>query len=303
MSDDSNAAVDLEALRLTTANIDRDLECARCCYNLRTQPIAGRCPECGLAVGRSLPPPGFRFRKMATVFRVRRGLALLAVGIMIQVLAAVALFVVLRWYYKLPATIFAVGFRSCFWAQYASLIVTTLGLVLITYPFGWRGDRFLPCLGIGVAVLTVLFVAESIAEYLWPHAGSWPFGLSWNAFLAVSAPFWYCLSMAYVLVWVNLFARVRAAEHKGLWAVALLVLLTQVFLLTQGVGRYVCFIAGTTEDPGPSGVVSWGYPDDWLGGWERQINGVAWIVTLIGVWFYLRELNRLVAGRSEAPTK
>ena len=36
--------------------------------------------------------------------------------------------------------------------------------------------------------------------------------------------------------------------------------------------------------------------DDWLGGWERQINGVAWTVTLIGAWSYLRALNRVVAG-------
>lgn len=27
--------------------IDRSLFCAQCCYNLKTRPIIGRCPECG----------------------------------------------------------------------------------------------------------------------------------------------------------------------------------------------------------------------------------------------------------------
>jgi hypothetical protein len=256
--DSDGRVASFEQERSRTLFVDHDLECARCGYNLRTQPIAGRCPECGLGVSRSLPPSGFRFRKMATVFRVRRGLALVAIGIMIQGLAVVAVFFVLRWVYKLPPTLSAVGYRSSFWAWYAGFIVTTLGLVLITYPFGRRGDRFLPRLGVAVAVLTALFVAESTAERLWPHAGSWPFGLTFNAYLTTAASFWYCLSVAHALVWVNLFARVRAAEHKGLWTVALLVLLAQTFLLTQGLCRYLSFLAGSEDFPGPSGVVSWG---------------------------------------------
>ncbi len=282
--------------------VETDLPCATCGYNLRTLAWDSKCPECGLAVSGSLPPRGFRFQKMATVFRVRRGLALVVIAILIEVLCALAMFLMLRYYHKLPPPALRLGARSYSYISLGALVIRAFGLVLVTYPFGRRGDRLLRALGIAVVVLTALTVAAGVANQLGYRPGSWPFGLSWNAYLATAAPFFYCFAVAHVLVWLHLLARVRAAEHKVLWSMALLVLLTQSFLLIQGLCRYVNFLINLKGMPGPSGVVSWGgsISDDWLGGWERQINGLAWMVTLFGLWFYLRKLNQAIAGRRAA---
>ena len=271
--------------------VESDLECAGCGYNLRTLGLKARCPECGLAVDRSFPPPRFRFRKMATAIRVRRGLTLVVLGILFQVLHALALLVVMRGIFVLPRTAVLVVIRSMPYIGLATYVPFGLGLVLITYPFGRRGDRFLRPLGIAVASLLTLFFGACLVGTLAPSAGGVPFGLNWHTYESVTAPFVYCLCASHVLAWICLLARVRAADHGVVWSVTLLTLLTQAFLLAQGICRYVSFVSGSALDAGPSGAVSWGVPDNWLGGWERQINGLAWIVTLIGVWMFLRGLN------------
>jgi len=280
-----------------------DLPCAKCGYNLRTLAWDSQCPECGLAVSGSLPPPGFRFQKMATVFRVRRGLALVVIAILVEVSCALALFVMMRHYHKLPPPALRLSVLSYWHISLGVLVISAFGLVLATYPYGWRGDRLLRALGIAVVVLVALPVAAGVAIRLADRPGSLPFGLGWYTYLAATAPFFYCFSVAHVLVWVHLLARVRAAEHQALWSMTFLVLLTQSFLLIQGLCRYANFLINLKGMPGPSGVLSWGgsISDHWLGGWERQINGLAWIVTLFGLWFYLRKLNQAIAGR-RAPT-
>ena len=271
--------------------VESDLQCAGCGYNLRTLAWDARCPECGLAVDRSLPPPRFRFGKMATAIRVRRGLTLVVLGILFQVLHALALLVVMRGIFVLPRTAVLVVIRSMPYIGLATYVPFGLGLVLITYPFGRRGDRFLRPLGIAVASLLTLFFGARLVGTLAPSAGGRSFGLSWDTYGSLMAPFLYCLCASHVLAWICLLARVRAADHRAVWSVTLLTLLTQAFLLAQGICRYVSFVSGSALDAGPSGAVSWGVPDNWLGGWERQINGLAWIVTLIGVWMFLRGLN------------
>jgi hypothetical protein len=38
----------------TSSAVDSDMTCARCDYNLRTLPLDGNCPECGLSVTESI---------------------------------------------------------------------------------------------------------------------------------------------------------------------------------------------------------------------------------------------------------
>ena len=40
--------------RQTVVQVDVDVPCIECGYNLRTAPIDGTCPECGCSVGPSL---------------------------------------------------------------------------------------------------------------------------------------------------------------------------------------------------------------------------------------------------------
>ncbi len=51
-------------------SVEFDLFCLRCRYNLRTQPTAGRCPECGLAIAPSLVRPFRPTKSGAAAFRM-----------------------------------------------------------------------------------------------------------------------------------------------------------------------------------------------------------------------------------------
>jgi hypothetical protein len=66
-----------------------DLLCRRCQYNLRTLPVAGRCPECGLSVGFSAQGDLLRFSDPAWVMTLRRGVLCILWGILVIVLGVV----------------------------------------------------------------------------------------------------------------------------------------------------------------------------------------------------------------------
>ena len=54
-----------------------NVECAGCGYNLRTMEFAGKCPECGLAVRRSVVGLGLKALPTWWLMRVALGLGLL----------------------------------------------------------------------------------------------------------------------------------------------------------------------------------------------------------------------------------
>ena len=63
--------------------VTRDVPCYGCGYNLRTQPLDGDCPECGLAVSETLDPVVIDPDDDDAVRRWRRGLAFLAASAMV----------------------------------------------------------------------------------------------------------------------------------------------------------------------------------------------------------------------------
>lgn len=65
--------------------MDGDLPCISCGYDLHTLPIMGRRPECGYSVGGSARKRSMRFRTFADARWTRRGVAALALGLIVSV--------------------------------------------------------------------------------------------------------------------------------------------------------------------------------------------------------------------------
>ncbi len=65
-----------------------DLVCRRCAYNLRGLPGGGRCPECGLPVGRSAWGDMLRYSDPAWVEKLQHGLLLALCGLLCRVAVA-----------------------------------------------------------------------------------------------------------------------------------------------------------------------------------------------------------------------
>jgi hypothetical protein len=75
--------------------VSGDLACLRCGYNLRTLLAAGRCPECGTAVGKSLQDDRLRFCDPDWLARVSKGL-----NIIVMMIATATMAWVLSWFWR-----------------------------------------------------------------------------------------------------------------------------------------------------------------------------------------------------------
>lgn len=69
--------------------IEGDLNCRKCGYNLRGLDAAGRCPECGTAVGYSVRGDLLRFSDPDWLATLRRGIVLILIAIVILVIVAI----------------------------------------------------------------------------------------------------------------------------------------------------------------------------------------------------------------------
>ncbi len=81
-----------------------DLPCARCGYNLRTLAWEASCPECNTRVDQAVLPPGFLVHSRREAYRLRRGLLLLVVSVLIGTSATIGVTFVMRYWYLLPNT-------------------------------------------------------------------------------------------------------------------------------------------------------------------------------------------------------
>jgi hypothetical protein len=286
----------------TTGTITRDLSCVYCGYNLRTLAITGRCPECGEPVATSLRERPFRFRNDAMPGRLQRGLLWLTVGILTATVGTIALTVVMLFYYRLPRgglkLVFGVGDHVAVGAQ----LVTLIGLVLISYPLGRRGDRFWWPVGIAVLALGALGVLPGVVELIlrWFAAAgriNW-MNLPW---IIGSSSCELAFLLACALAWLQMLARVRYKRNKALWLGTAVALLLYSLCFVWGVRGLSAFIARTKFMSFRGGVFTYGGPAPqpnalvaWLGDWQREIALVISIVTMSVVWLYIRRLRSAI---------
>jgi hypothetical protein len=72
----------------TQGNVQGDVSCRKCGYNLRGLPVDGRCPECGTHVGVSVNGDLLRYSDPAYVETLRRGVNFILWGILILIIAS-----------------------------------------------------------------------------------------------------------------------------------------------------------------------------------------------------------------------
>jgi hypothetical protein len=285
----------------TTGTITRDLSCVYCGYNLRTLAVAGRCPECGEPVATSLCERPFRFRNPGTAKDIRNGLVLLIVGVLLNAVCNIALTPIIRLFYAIPrgayrSTVLGIGHTIAL-----AHVLMVLGLIVATWPFGRRGDRFLWPVGVAVAVLGAACAIPSIVEHVqgWLATGGptyWTGVFWWVAPSARESTFLLTL----VLVWVHLLARVRFKRNRGLWLAMAGLLVIQALLFACSVSQLVSMIDRIkymTVSAGiitirPTGPVFRGVSlASLLGVSPHRIIGVVWIITVAPLWLYLRRLQ------------
>jgi hypothetical protein len=205
--------------------ITEDLSCANCGYNLRTLAVSGRCPECGEPVARSFTPVGFRFRNPMTPRRIRNGIAVIIVAVLLGTVLHLALvgMMYLAWVtWQGPLSVpLKVAAPAADHAIDGVGVLMLIGLILATWPFGRRGDRFLRPLGIGVAALGAgCSLYTIIIQVPWFSGGPSTY---WGGVrVLVGLPALLTASaLAFTLACVHLLARVRYGRNRALWFAAL----------------------------------------------------------------------------------
>ncbi len=101
-----------------------DVACRHCDYNLRGLALSGRCPECEMAIEQTLHGFLLRFSDPAWLKRLRSGLMLLIVAILIGIVLAIAWIVVfVSWPSMFDASPIVAG---------AMVLIPTAGLTILS---------------------------------------------------------------------------------------------------------------------------------------------------------------------------
>lgn len=286
---------------MASETIDSDLSCASCGYNLRTLNVAGRCPECGLAVRDSFPPSGFRFEWAGAVRRVQRALALMLMGILLVAATDIALTSLYRLIFALPRAFLQAALPFLHYAADMARIMLGCGLILATWPFTPRRDRFLRPLGVAVVVVGVLCPVPEIAVFMRNFTGvsATPPTMayfSWTALNVRASAFLLML----LLAWVHLLARVRYTRNRGLWLVVAAAALLQCIYFAFSVWNLAAWIermqyatvsASQIQFQPYEPIVHVVRLGSLLGIGEHRITGLIWLVMVVALWCYLRKLR------------
>jgi hypothetical protein len=281
--------------------VDSDLHCAGCGYNLRTLTFSGRCPECGEPVAMSLRSTAFRFRNPATPKRVRNGITLFIAGVLLSAVLTLVLTGVMRLAYVIPDSLC----RAVSWSLSYSFIVAQwlvmLGLIVATWPFGRRGDRFVWPLGVVVSMAIVMSAAPSVARFArWCLTGDGgPFSMGVPGMIA-NAVAGCAHFLAPTLAWVYLLARVRYVRNRALWLVMLSTVFVHFVLFASSVSSFVTVLQATRYVSVSGGTVQYMGPalrnmtlGSVLGMSGYRISAYASLITVAALWLYVRKLNRV----------
>ena len=107
------------------------------------------------------------------------------------------------------------------------------------------------------------------------------------------------LWLVHFLTWLHLLARVCWRTQIAVWVAALCALAAQTLLLGYDSWSFVGMFEKLPVFQTPAlefALLGIGRAtsDNWLLRWNRQIVELAWLATLIGVWLYIRALNRAI---------
>jgi len=154
---------------MTPASVDHDVPCFACAYNLRGLPIvaAGRCPECGAAIGPSLDPnqlptPLLRALRRGTRFVLLDCIALMA-SLPVMFFAdrgGTRLFS----NFVIPFETLVLAADQCLWIFAIFLLTTPISRLT---DGGYLGTRWLARTLAILNVLAAAVMAVSFYGYLW----------------------------------------------------------------------------------------------------------------------------------------
>ncbi len=284
--------------------IESDLECVGCGYNLRTQACDGICTECGLPVGRSALPIGFRLPSRRAALAIRRGLAILVAAILLETVLWIQIDVVLRYALQLSNRQWINrSVKAWVYGTSGSKLIELIAILVITRLLAKKMNRFRPRLAGVIVVIALLgLLTEGLILQGWSYASpsilsnDWVFGLKVVVnFLRICEP------LSIVLLWVFMLSTVDSDKSRML---RLIMLFTFVPLALILCGEIIDAFYWTSDivfarNNGSLYMGSlmtsppkWTYDIiDLYNWWNQNISAACKILIVLAVWFYRRTLD------------
>jgi hypothetical protein len=275
-----------------TARVETDLPCAKCGYNLRTLAWDGKCPECSAPVLQSAPPVGFRFASQRSESRARRGIGLLALAFLIDMLGTAAMTLAMRLTFVAPPIVHWVALYMWVYAGLPASIAMLLAIVLTTQPFASRSDRFklrLAYAATALALVGTLGVAVDLAlRFPTGSVGSRPLSL-----IAVFDLARLCWSLALLLLIIHLLLRIHRAEERMLWLTTCTALAAALLLLSVDiVGALRFYLEPPYSFPERPDRAFWDHYWTFITWWYKNVAPAGRIAILLSLLLLLHRLRR-----------
>jgi len=293
------------------ATISRNLHCGNCGYNLRTLAVTARCPECGEPVAWSLEETAFRFRNAETWQRVRKGLLLFVIGLLLYSVFNIALTVISYccWIYQIPKDVLEIVSPGIHYTINLSHVLIVIGLVTATWPFGRRGDRYLWLLGLVIAVLGSLCAIPSLVSFF--HSQFVPRGATtthaWGTYGFIAPVTRRSIHLLiYVLAWIHLLARLRFKRFRALWIAMAATVLFQFMRFACSVTLVIAWIDWTRHMTISGGMLTFTLGASRfrsisiasvLDVSRHRIVAAISLMFLLTAWLYLRKLGERTSNR------
>lgn len=253
-----------------TKQIEEDLECFGCGYNLRTLNRDGVCTECGRAVADSFPPAGFDLRSRREAARLTRGLTLFMFAILLRALFVPPVVAGLRYWPNLG--FWTVGASVDLWilSEAAVRAVDLFAAAALFFP---RRSKSEPIGWIGWLMLTALGI--SFLTSCWYRFTA---RLASDAFTAMQVAIFVELSFVGIgLMWLFVMLRARRREARGARRAALVA----IFLSIAAIAINIYTMDYLQLIPARSSEFNW----------HRPVVGAFWATMLLCAWYYTRRLR------------
>lgn len=267
--------VDAVMIHGTPQQIEEDLECFGCGYNLRTLRHDAVCTECGMAVADSFPPAGFELRSRREAVRLTRGLTVFMFAILLRALFVFPVVAGFRYWPDLG--FWTVGAAVDIWifSEAAVRAVDLLAAAALLFPRRSRND---PIGWIGWAMLTALGI--SFLTSCWY---TWNARFTSDAVVELQVAIFVELNFVGIgLMWFFLMLRAGRRAARGARRAASVAIFLSIAAIAVNVFAMDYLQLMPVSRMGPE--------------WRRVVAGAFWAALLLCAWFYARRLRAAIVG-------
>lgn len=281
--------VDEVAIRGVPEQIEQDLECFGCGYNLRTLHRDAVCTECGMAVADSFPPVGFDVGSRREAVRLTRGLTVFMFAILLRALFVLPVVAGFRFWPDLGLWTLRAAVDIWIFSDAAVRAVDLLAAAALLFPrrsrnepIGWTGRLMLTALGISFLTScwyawTARFASNSVVEL--------------QVAISVELNF-----VGIGLMWLFLMLQAGRREARGARRAASVAILLAIAAIAINIYEMDYFqLIPVTRNLIP--FARMGFE------WWRAVAGAFWATLLLCAWFYARRLRVAMheTGRARNP--